>query len=156
MKVEFILIPLLMFFSGTSPSLTFTKLLKAPIALLRRINVRIVIFLGDMLVMDQTFKELTRAWESLIFLLQKLSIVINLIKSQLTPVKEMDFMGLLMNSETMTLALPKEKVLYPKQNVTAYSSPRDHDHGINQTFGKACFHSSSCAFKENSVQVLAK
>ena len=72
---------------GSAP-LIFTKLLKIPIALLRRINVRIIIFLDDMLVMAQTLKETLQAKETLIFLLQTLGFVINIKKLQVTPVKE--------------------------------------------------------------------
>ena len=52
-------------------------LLKIPIALLRRINVRIIIFFDDMLVMAQKLKEISQAKETLIFPLQNLGIVIN-------------------------------------------------------------------------------
>ena len=69
-------------------------LLKIPIALLRRINVRIIIFLDDMLVMAQTLKEISQAKETLIFLLQNLGFVINFKKSQLGPVKEIECFGL--------------------------------------------------------------
>ena len=70
------------------------RFLKIPIALLRRINVRIIIFLDDMLVMAQTLKEILQAKETMIFLLQNLGFVINFKKSQLTPVKEIEFLGL--------------------------------------------------------------
>ena len=95
---------------GPAP-LIFAKLLKIPVALLSRINVRIIIFLDDMSVMAQTLKEISQANETLIFLLQNLSFVINLKMSQLTPVKEIEFLGLVINSVNMTLALPEEKVL---------------------------------------------
>ena len=61
---------------GPAP-LIFTKLLKIPIALLWRINVRIIIFFDDMLVMAQMFKEISQAKETSIFLLQNLGFVIN-------------------------------------------------------------------------------
>ena len=51
---------------------------------------RIVIFVDNLPVMAETLKELIQARESLIFLLQKLGFVINLKKSKLTPVKEID------------------------------------------------------------------
>ena len=86
---------------GPAP-LIFTKLLKIPIALLRRINVRII-FLDDMLVMAQTLQEISQAKETLIFLLQNLGFVINFKKSQLTPVKEIEFLGLVINSVNMTM-----------------------------------------------------
>ena len=64
-----------------------------------------------MLAMAQTLKEILQAKETLIFLLQNLGFVIYLKKSQLTPVKEIEFLGLVINSVNMMLALPQEKVL---------------------------------------------
>ena len=57
--------------------------------------------MDDMLVMAQTLKEISQAKETLI----------NFKKSQLTPMKEIKFLGLVINSVKMTLALPLEKVL---------------------------------------------
>ena len=56
-----------------------------------------------MLVMAQTLKEISQAKETLIFLLQNLGFVINFKKSQLTPVKEIEFLGLVINSVNMTM-----------------------------------------------------
>ena len=64
-----------------------------------------------MLLMAQTLKEILQAKETLIFLLKNLCFVVNIKKSQLTPVKEIEFLGLVINSVNMTLALPQEKVL---------------------------------------------
>ena len=47
-----------------------------------------------MLVMAETLKEISQAKETLIFLLQNLGFVINFKKSQLAPVKEIEFLGL--------------------------------------------------------------
>ena len=61
------------------------------------------------------------------------------------PVKEIEVLGLLTNSETMTLAQTKEKVLDIQNRMfTAHSFPGDND-GINQIFGKASFHNSICS-----------
>ena len=68
--------------------LIFTKLLNIPIALLSRINVRVIIYLDDMLVMAQTLNEISQAKETLTYLLQNLGLVINFKNMQLTPVKE--------------------------------------------------------------------
>ena len=97
---------LLMFWPGFSPS----YLLKVPIALLRRINVGMIIFLDDILVMAKTLKDIFQAKERLIFLLQNLGFAKNIKKLQLTRVKEIEFLGLVVNSVNMTLALPQEKV----------------------------------------------
>ena len=94
MEREFIRIPLLIFWPAP---LIFTKLLKVPIALLRKINVRIIL-LDDMLVMAQTLEEIFQAKETLIFLLQNLGFVINIKKWQLTPVTEIEFLVLVINS----------------------------------------------------------
>ena len=45
----------------------------------------------------------------MIFLLQHLGFVINLKKCVLGPVQEIEFLGLVMNSQTTTLSLPKKK-----------------------------------------------
>ena len=121
---------------GPAP-LIFTKLLKIPIALLRRINVRII-FLDDMLVMAQTLKEISQAKETLIFLLQNLGFLINFKKSQLTSVKEI--LGLVINSVNMTLVLPQEKVL-DIQNRCAQliASPKTTIMELTKLLGKLSF-----------------
>ena len=63
-------------------------------------------------------KEISQAKETLIFLLQNLGFVINFKKSQLTPVKEIEFLGLVINSVNMTLALSQGKVLVASPKTT--------------------------------------
>ena len=85
-----------------------------------------------MLLMAQTLKGSLQAKETLIFLLQNLGSVINIEKSQLTPVTEIEFLGLVINSVNMTLALPQEKDLdIQKQMHATYSVTKDHNYGIN-------------------------
>ena len=78
----------------------FTKLLKIPVSVLRRITIRMVIYLDDMLVMGQTMEEIV------IFLLHHLGFVLNLEKSILNPVQEIEFLGVTINSVKMCLSLP--------------------------------------------------
>ena len=61
--------------------------------------------------MTQTLKEILQAKETLIFLSQNFGFVINFKMSQLTPVKKIEFLGLVINSVHMTLALHQENVL---------------------------------------------
>ena len=56
---------------GPAPRI-FTELLKIPIAILRRINIRIIVYLDHMLLMSQTIEGLNMARDTLIFLLQQL------------------------------------------------------------------------------------
>ena len=65
----------------------FTKLLKIPIAIVRRIKIRLIIYLGDMLLISQTINGLEIARDKLIFLLQGLIFVINLQISILVPLQ---------------------------------------------------------------------
>ena len=86
---KFIQIPLLMFWPVSSPS-DFHKTSEDPNCLLSRINVRIIL-LDGMLVMVQTLNEISQAKETLIFLLQNLGFLLLFKKSQLTSVKERVF-----------------------------------------------------------------
>ena len=67
----------LCFRQGPAPRV-FTKSLKIPIAVLKRIEIRIIIYLDNMLLMRQTLNGLEIARDTLIFLLQSLGFVINL------------------------------------------------------------------------------
>ena len=124
---------------GPAP-LIFTKLLKIPIALLRRINVRIIIFFDDMLVMAQMFKEISQAKETSIFLLQNLGFVINFKKLQQTPVKEVEPLWLVKNSVKMILALPQEKVLHIQNKcMQLIASAKTTIMELNKLLGKLPF-----------------
>ena len=94
---------------GPAPQI-FTKLLKIPIAILRRINIRIIVYLDDMLLMCQTIEGLNIAKHTLILLLQQLGFIINLKKSVLSATQNLEFLGLEVDSVNMTLILPMEKV----------------------------------------------
>ena len=89
----------------------FTKLLKFPISLLRKLNVRIIIYLYDMLLMASSLEDLLRARDTLIFILQHLGFLINIKKSYLEPTLTLEFIGVIVYSGEITLGLPKEKLL---------------------------------------------
>ena len=99
---------------GPAPRI-FTKLLKVPIALLRRVNIRIIIYLDDMLLMGRTLPEILMARDTLIFLLQHLGFAINLKKSVQHPVKQIEFLGLITDTEKMTFALSEKKLKHVSQ-----------------------------------------
>ena len=58
----------------------FTKLLKVPVSVLRRLMIRVIIYLDDLLILENGMKEILMARDSVIFLLQHLDVVINLKK----------------------------------------------------------------------------
>jgi len=107
----------LCFSLGPAPKI-FTNLLKIPIAILRRLNVRIVIYLDDMLILGYSWEEVIQSRDTVIFLLQHLGFVMNQKKCVLKPSQEMVFLGLEVNSVTMTLSLTPEKLLKIKSQCT--------------------------------------
>ena len=101
----------------------FSKLLEVPIALLRQVNIRLVIYLDDILLMGRTLEEILMGRDTLIFLLQHLGFVMNL-KSVLKPAPQIEFLGLKRDFDTMALALTEEKikkVILECQNLLSHS-----------------------------------
>ena len=95
---------------GPAPRI-FTKLLKIPISILRRINIRMIIYLDDMLLLGQTMEETIMSRDTVIFLLQLLGFVdLNLKKSIMTPTQKIEFLGLTVDSVIMALSSPNEKI----------------------------------------------
>ena len=72
--------------------------------------IRTITFLEDLLIFGNTIEEILVARDSVIFLLQHLEFVINFKKCVLEPTQEIQFLGIIVNSKTMTLSLSQEKV----------------------------------------------
>ena len=66
----------LMFGLGPCPRI-FTKLLEVPITILRRLNIRLIIYIDDMLIMGSSMLEILMARDTVISLLEALGFVIN-------------------------------------------------------------------------------
>ena len=107
---EFIRIPLFMFCPGSSPT-DFHKTSEGPNCLIKedqyKNNNIFGRYAGNGLNVERNFA----SKGNIDFLLQNIGFVTNFIKSQLAPVKEIEFWGLVINSINMTIALPQEKVL---------------------------------------------
>ena len=63
-----------------------------------------------MLLISHSLEEIIMSRDTVIFLLQHLGFVINWKKSVLTPVQEIEFLGLTINSVTLELSLNKTKI----------------------------------------------
>ena len=97
-------------FGLSSAPRTFTKVMRPVVAHLRSLGIRLVVYLDDMLFLAQSREELVR-WRSIILdLFENLGFLINYPKSVLEPSQIMRFLGFLVNTTTMQLSLPKEKV----------------------------------------------
>ena len=87
----------------------FMKVLHLVVGLLRRMGIRCVVYLDDLLIMCQDKEEAVRqTWEA-IDLLESLGFLVNYRKSVTSPVQELIFLGFVINSVTKTMRLPKEK-----------------------------------------------
>ena len=103
----------------------FTKLLKIPIALLRRMNIRMIIYLDEMLLMGHSIEEIRMCCNTVIFLLQHLGFVINWKKSVLTPVQEIKFWGLKINSVNLEIPLTEQKLQKVKPKCQSLLTERE-------------------------------
>lgn len=90
--------------------LVFTKIMKVPISFLRKIGLRLVIYLDGILIMNQSKVDCQLDGQKTINLLQALGFGINMGKSILIPSQEMDFLGYTVSSLDMSLCLPKNKI----------------------------------------------
>ena len=105
---------------GPGPRI-FTKLMKVPITILRRLNIRLIIYLDDMLILARTVEEALSHLHTVIYLLENLGFVINKKKSAMTPSTIMEFLGFIINSKDMTISLPEEKITNIKNKCTQIS-----------------------------------
>jgi len=88
----------------------FTKIMKPVVGLLRRLGIRLIIYLDDILLIADSIEKLEIHRDSTIYLLQKLGFIINWKKSNLIPSQIIEFLGFQINSEEMMLYLPQQKV----------------------------------------------
>ena len=88
----------------------FVKLLKVSMSLLRRLNFRLLIYMGDTLLMSQSIERRLVSRGTVIFFLQLLRFVIKYNKSVMEPVETPEYLGLVIDLIQMTLSLTEEKV----------------------------------------------
>ena len=94
---------------GPAPRV-FTKIMKPIVALLRRLGLRIIIYLDDMILLNQTESGLLRDRDSLLYLLMLLGFAINWKKSFLVPTQTLEFLGFTINTVSMMMSLPEGKI----------------------------------------------
>ena len=94
---------LLHFGLGPAPRV-FTKLMQIPIALVRSLNVWLII-----LVMGSSLEEIMMSRDTLIFVLQNLRFAINFNKSVFNPSHQIQFLDAEIDSLTMKVHLPLQK-----------------------------------------------
>lgn len=94
--------------------------LKISTSVLRTINLKVKMILDNTLLIGKTWEELVMTRDTSIFVLQNLGFVINQKKSRLQPTHQIKFLGLVIDSVDMTLALPEEKKVKKSELVSFY------------------------------------
>jgi len=103
---QFICVPF-----GLAPApRVFTKILKPVVAFLRSQGLRLVIYLDDMLFLNQSEEGLRSDMDRAVSLLQSLGWLISWDKSHMTPSQVLEFLGLVIDSRSLSFALPPEKI----------------------------------------------
>ena len=97
-------------FGLNSAPCTFTKLTKPVVSVLRRLGVRVIIYLDDMLLMAKSAQEASAHLRAAIEILVALGFVINLKKSVFQPSQRLEFLGFVIDSRKMMISLPHQRL----------------------------------------------
>ena len=93
---------------GLAPApLIFIKILMVPIFLVRRLQILVIIYLNETLLMSQTLEELLMSRDTVFFFLTQLGFLFNLKKPILVLVQQIEFLGL-----EMKLILPQKNFFH--------------------------------------------
>ena len=91
-------------------TLSFYQAAPACVSFLRQQGVRLVIYLDDLLLMAETQELLQQQLHHIMSLLTKLGFLLNLKKCILTPCRQLEFLGFIVDSLTLSLYVPSDKV----------------------------------------------
>lgn len=103
---QFVCLP----FGLASAPWAFTKLLKPVVAFLRSLVCRLVIYLDDLILLDQCRINLVQTLLFVKRLLRVLGFVIKDLKSSQSPLQIMEYLGLLVDSVDLKIFLPEKKM----------------------------------------------
>ena len=88
----------------------FSKLMRYAVEPLRRQGIRMVYYLDDICILEQSKEKLVQITNYMIQHLESLGFIINKKKSCLIPQKKQDYLGFKFNTKTMKISLPQEKL----------------------------------------------
>ena len=84
--------------------------MKPVVGLLRQLSIRMIVYLDDMLIIAQSGDIALLHASTALDLLQRLGFTLNYLKSVLVPSPRMEFLGFMVESLTVSLALPRAKI----------------------------------------------
>ena len=88
----------------------FTKLLKVVLAFLRKQGIRLVVYLDDFLIMNESEEGARADLKSTLDILEFLGFLINWEKSITNPANVMEYLGMVIDSNKLSFSLPITKV----------------------------------------------
>ncbi len=94
---------------GSAPRL-FTKILKAVVAFFRERGLRVIIYLDDLLFLNEDREKLQAELKFAIFVLEALGFLINWAKSVISPSQSLEYLGVVVDSLVLNFSLPLDKV----------------------------------------------
>ena len=94
---------------STAPRV-FSKILKPVIALLHTRGISLIIYLDDLLIAAGTYIDCLNHTKQVISLLESLGFRTNYEKSIIIPTQKLEFLGFIIDSTSMSLALPVGKI----------------------------------------------
>ena len=106
-------------FGLASAPRVFTKLMKPVLACLRAKGIRVVAYLDDFLIIGRTISEAEAAYRDTKQLMETLGFVVNEEKSEPRAVQQIEFLGFMINSCSMTIYLPSQKIKSIKQRCSS-------------------------------------
>ena len=97
-------------FGLNSAPYVFTKLTKPIVAVLRKLGIRVILYLDDMLILATTQERARKHLAAALELLVALGFVVNTKKSMTDPTQSLEFLGFVLDSKRMRISLPTEKL----------------------------------------------
>ena len=87
-------------FSLSCAPWTFIKVMRPLMTLLSSWGIRIIVYIDNMLILAKAREETSQHLEVLLFLLEALGFIVNRGKSYRDPAQELEFLGLLVDSQS--------------------------------------------------------
>ena len=97
-------------FGLSSAPRVFTKIIKPIMAWLRQLGIRAIAYIDDFLFMARSKEEAQILGHLVLALLQSLGFTVNMKKSILEPVQELEFLGFAISSVLMKIQIPQPKL----------------------------------------------
>jgi hypothetical protein len=98
-------------FGLSSAPWIFTKILKPIVNFLRRQGLRLIIYLDDILILNSNAEGAGRDYLFAVSIFEKCGFLINLEKSVETPEQVIEYLGLIIDSKSLSLSLRPEKIV---------------------------------------------